>query len=129
MEIYSPWYGGFWESLVGLTKSALKKIFGRRHISLTLLETVIAEIEAVINDHPLIFVSSELGDVEPLTPAPLLHGRRITYLLHEMVDTDEIIDPSYTCMGILLLFANEQGSWHSSCKIFRRDGDMTTLHH
>ena len=90
----APWYGGFWERLVGLTKSAIKKVLGRRHISLTVLETIIVEIEAVINDHPLTFVSSELGDVEPLTPAHLLHGRRITYLPHKMVDTDEIIDPS-----------------------------------
>ena len=49
----------------------------------------------MINDRPLTFISSELGDVEPLTPAHLLHGRRITYLPHEMVDTDEIIDPRY----------------------------------
>lgn len=91
----APWYGGFWERLVGLTKTALKKVLGRRHISLTVLETIIVEIEAVINDRPLTYVSSELGDIEPLTPAHLLHGRRITYLPHEMVDTDEIVDPSY----------------------------------
>ena len=80
---------------MGLIKSALKKNLSRRHISLTLLETVIVEIEAVISDRPLTFISSELGDVEPLTPAHLLHGRRITYLPHEMVDADEIVDPGY----------------------------------
>ena len=91
----APWYGGFWERLIGLTKSAIKKVLGRRHISLMVLETIVIEIEAVLNDRPLTFVSSELGDVEPLTPAHLLHGRRITYLPHEMVDTDELIDPSF----------------------------------
>ena len=80
---------------MGLTKSAIKKVLGRHHISLTVLETVVVEIEAVTNDRPLTFVSLELGDIEPLTPAHLLHGRRITYLPHEMVDTDETIDPSY----------------------------------
>ena len=79
----------------GVTKSAIKKVLGRRHISLTVVQTIIVEIEAVINDRPLTFVSSELVDIEPLTPAHLLHGRRIIYLPHEMVDTDEIIDPSY----------------------------------
>ena len=53
----------------------------------------------MINDRPLTFISSELGDVEPLTPAHLLHGRRITYLPHEMIDTDEIIDPGYGDSG------------------------------
>ena len=92
-----------------------------------ILETIITEIEAVINDRPLAFVSSELCDVEPLTPAHLLHGRRmITYLPHKMVDTDEAIDPFY---GILLQLTGEQRCWHQSCKIFRRGGDMTTLRH
>jgi len=87
----APLYGGFWEWLVGLAK----KVLGRRHIPLTVLETIVVEIEAVINDRPLTFVSSELGDIEPLTPAHLLHCRRITYLPHEMVDIDEILDPNY----------------------------------
>jgi len=60
---------GFWEHLVGLTASALKKILGRRHISQTLLETIIVKIEAMINDRPLTFV---LGDVEPLTPEEMV---------------------------------------------------------
>ena len=67
----APWYGIFWEWLVGLTKSAIKKVLGRCHISLMVLETIIVEIEAVLNDCPLTFVSSELGDVEPMTPAHL----------------------------------------------------------
>ncbi|XP_065911194.1 uncharacterized protein [Dysidea avara] len=91
----APWWGGFWERMVGLTKSALKKVLGRRHISLTTLETVIVEIEAALNDRPLTFVSSEQGDIEPLTPAHLLHGRRITCLPHEVVEEDEFTDPTY----------------------------------
>ena len=90
----APWYGEFWERLMGLTKWAIKKVLGRCHISLIVLETIIVDIQTVINDRPLTFVSSELGDIEPLTPAHLLHGRRITCVTHEMVDTDEIIDPS-----------------------------------
>jgi len=55
----APWWGGFWEQMAGLMKSALKKVLGRRHISLNTLETVIAEIEAALNDRPLTFVPSE----------------------------------------------------------------------
>ena len=92
----APWWGRFWERMVGLTKSALKKVLGRRHVSLTTLETVITEIEAALNDRPLTFVSSEHGDLEPLTPTHLLHGRRITCLPHEPADDDELIDPNYS---------------------------------
>ena len=80
---------------MGLTKTAIKKVLGRRHVSLPTLETIVVEIEAVLNDRPLTLVSSELEDLEPLTPAHLLHGRRITCLPYQTVDTDEIDDPSY----------------------------------
>ena len=46
----APWYGGFWERLIGLTKMTLKKVLGRTFISLTGLQTVVTEIEAVLND-------------------------------------------------------------------------------
>ena len=91
----APWYGGFWERLIGLTKTAIKKVLGRRHVSLPTLEMIIVEIEAILNDRPLTFVSSEFGDPEPLTPAHLLHGRRITCLPHETVEFDELTDPNY----------------------------------
>ena len=91
----APWYGGFWERLVGVTKTAIKKTLGRRHVSLRTLEAIVVEIEAVVNDRPLTFVPSEADDPEPLTPSHLLHGRRITCLPHQMVETDEVLDPSY----------------------------------
>lgn len=43
----APWYGGFWERLVGLTKTAINKVLGQRHIFLPTLETIIVEIEAI----------------------------------------------------------------------------------
>ena len=91
----APWYGGFWERLVGLTKTTIKKVLGRRHVSLRTLETIVVEIEAVLNNRPLTFVSSEASDPEPLTPSYLLYGRRITCLPYQMMETDEVLDPSY----------------------------------
>ena len=38
------------------------------------------EIEAVLNDWPLTHVSSNLHDLEPLTPSHLLYGRKRTSL-------------------------------------------------
>ena len=56
----APWWGGFWERMVGLTKTALKKTLRRQHISLTTLETVVTEIEAALNDQPLTFAYQKL---------------------------------------------------------------------
>ena len=91
----APWYGGFWERLVGLTKIAIKKMLGRRHASLRTLETVVVEREAVINNSLLTFVSSEANDLKPLTPLDLLHGRRITCIPYQMMKSDVALDPSY----------------------------------
>ena len=91
----ASWYGGFWEQLIGLTKTAIKKVLGRRYVSLPILEMIIVEIEAILNNRPLTFVSSEFGDPEPLTPTHLLYGRRITCLPHETVEFDELTDPNY----------------------------------
>ena len=35
----APWFGGFWEHLIDLTKSAIKKVLGRAHVSLQVLQT------------------------------------------------------------------------------------------
>ena len=76
----APWYGGWWERLIGLTKSTLKKILGRAFVNLETLQTVVTEIEAILNDRPLTFVPSSIDNLEPLTPAHLLYGRKMTSL-------------------------------------------------
>ena len=91
----APWYGGWWERLIGLTKSTLKKVLGRARISLTTLQALVAEVEAVLNDRPLTYVSSDITDLEPLTPSHLLYGRRISSLPYIAVDKEEIDDPTY----------------------------------
>ena len=90
----APWYGGFWERLIGLTKSCLKKVLGRAHINLLTLQTLVVEIEAILNDRPLTYVSSDAQDPDPLTPADLLYGRHITSLPYRHVEEDELTDPT-----------------------------------
>jgi len=48
----APWYGGFWERLIGVVKVSLKKTLGRAYVTLPVLQTTIVEVEAVINDRP-----------------------------------------------------------------------------
>ena len=76
----APWYGGWWERLIGLTKTSLRKVLGRSLVTIEILQTVITEIEAMLNDRPLTPLPSNSDDLEPLTPSHLLHGRRLTAL-------------------------------------------------
>lgn len=85
----APWYGGWWERLIGLTKTSIKKVLGLSYVDYHTLSTVITEIEAVINDRPLTYISTAQSDLQPLTPSHLVSGRRITVLPHSRdVDLD-----------------------------------------
>ena len=92
----APWYGGFWERLIGMTKTVVRKVLGRSFITLEALQTLTVEIEAVLNDRPLTYLSSDIVDPEPLTPSHLLYGRRITTLPHPITEDEELTDPTYT---------------------------------
>jgi len=53
----APWYGGFWERLIGLTKMTLRKVLGKAFVTLPMLQTLIVEIEVVLNDRSLTHVT------------------------------------------------------------------------
>ena len=69
----SPWWGGFYERLVKSVKTSLKKILGKSLISFEELQTVLCDVETVINTRPLVYHSEEDLD-EVLTPSHLMYG-------------------------------------------------------
>ena len=69
---FAPWQGGFYERLVGLVKLSLKKSLGKSCLSSKELETVIVEVEAVLNSRPLVYVGCEIDSGVALTPAHFL---------------------------------------------------------
>ena len=73
----SPWWGGFYERLVRSVKLPLKKILGKARISYEEMETVLIDVEGVVNSRPLTYLYND-DVVEPLTPSHLLTGRNIS---------------------------------------------------
>ena len=72
----SPWWGGFYERLVRSVKTPLKKVVGKAKLNYEEMETIIIEIERIINTRPLTYLHDD--DVsEPLTPSHLLMGRNL----------------------------------------------------
>ncbi len=63
----TPWWGGFFERMVGTVKRCLRKILGNARLSYDELNTCLVEVEGTINDRPLTYVYDELSS-EPLTP-------------------------------------------------------------
>ncbi|KAK6750874.1 hypothetical protein RB195_002690 [Necator americanus] len=64
----SPWKGGFYERLVGLFKSAFKKAIKHTLLPLSQFQTLVAEIEAVLNSRPLLSISDTSSSPHVLRP-------------------------------------------------------------
>ncbi|XP_077534685.1 uncharacterized protein LOC144146623 [Haemaphysalis longicornis] len=76
----APWWGGFYERLVGLTKQALKKTLGTSYLTFEQLTTTLSEVEAMLNSRPLTHVYTEPSEPDALCPAFFLTGKRLTSL-------------------------------------------------
>ncbi len=71
----APHFGGVWEREVRSVKSALYTVLGTQSVPEEVLMTVLLEVEAILNSKPLGYVSSDVADVDPVTPSSLLMGR------------------------------------------------------
>ena len=83
----APWWGGFFERMVGTVKRCLKRVLGNARLTFDELITVLLEIEQTVNCRPLTYEYDEVGG-EMLTPAHLIHGRRLVSVPDEVKDED-----------------------------------------
>ena len=71
-----PWWGGFYERLVGIVKNSLKKVIGKTLCNYEQLRTYLCEIERVINQRPLTYVADENYE-EVSMPYHMIFGKNI----------------------------------------------------
>ncbi|KFM65615.1 hypothetical protein X975_22934, partial [Stegodyphus mimosarum] len=82
----------------GIEKTILRKILGRTSLFPEELETVLTEIEAVINCRPLTYIQD--NEPQVLSPAHFLLGQKLANLppvkyTHEVCSTKEILLKAY----------------------------------
>ncbi|GFQ99343.1 integrase catalytic domain-containing protein [Trichonephila clavata] len=70
------WWGGFYERIVRSVKTILRKVIGKSFLTSEELETILCEIEAVINSRPITYIDSDSTGNFPLTPSHFLLERR-----------------------------------------------------
>jgi len=102
----APWFGGFYERLIGMTKTSLRKALGRIIMSDEELQTIMCRVEAHLNDRPLTYVSDQPDDSLALTPSMLIQGYRYDSLPEPVLDPDEDDDP--TVMDTIHLTRRQQ---------------------
>ena len=76
----APWWGDFYERLIGLVKRRLKKTIGNTSLNVVELQTVLVEVEATLNSHPLTYPYTDIDDGSPLNPSHFLCGHRLRNL-------------------------------------------------
>ncbi|GFR00322.1 integrase catalytic domain-containing protein [Trichonephila clavata] len=86
----APWWGGFWERLVRSVKNCLKCVLGKTSLMYEELNTVLIEVEAVINSRPLTYVYNDVNEPDPLTPSHFTVGSRLTTLPSPKLNANSI---------------------------------------
>ncbi|XP_011698819.1 PREDICTED: uncharacterized protein LOC105456454 [Wasmannia auropunctata] len=72
----APWWGGWWERLIGILKALLRKILSKASLPYETLNTILCDAEAIINSRPLTYISGDPDDLTPLSPSMFLQEIR-----------------------------------------------------
>lgn len=75
----SPWWGGYYERMVGSVKRCLNKVIGNARLTFDELSTILVDVEGTLNSCPITYLYDEVG-IHPLTPSHLIYGRRLSQL-------------------------------------------------
>ena len=86
----SPWEGGFYERLVGVVKTCLRKSLYRRSLSYDEIITLLMEVMSTVNNRPLTYQGNSPELLTPLTPNHLIKGGTVDLIpsLDDHLDDD-----------------------------------------
>ena len=79
--------------MVKVVKTSLHKVIGKSILSYEELETVLIQIESIVNSRPLTFVLTE-EVCEPLTPSHLIYGKQLVSAINNKYIDDATFDIS-----------------------------------
>jgi hypothetical protein len=121
---FAPWMGGYYERLVGLVKRSLRKSLGKLTVSFDQLNTLLIEVEAILNTRPLVYVTSELDSGHTLCPSDFLTLNPKTGIIdinQEVDDDDYIARKLSSAEELLKTWKRGQNHLNNFWKIWREE--------
>uniref|UniRef100_A0A0M3IF98 Integrase catalytic domain-containing protein n=1 Tax=Ascaris lumbricoides TaxID=6252 RepID=A0A0M3IF98_ASCLU len=91
---HAPWKGGAYERMIGLLKRSLSKTLGRKVLRIEELQTLLCEIEAILNSRPITYVYESIHEGKAIRPIDFF-SPNVDLLISSSEDKDELSDPSY----------------------------------
>ena len=79
----APWWGGFFERLIGIMKRSFSKAIGRSLLTYQELEETLLDVETCMNNRPLLYQGEEF-EQPVLTPNTLLRGQQTPILEEDL---------------------------------------------
>ena len=83
----APWWGSSYERMIGTMKRCLRKVLSNARMTFEELQTVLVEVERILNSRPLTYEHDDVGS-EVLSPAHLICGRRPLSIPDHTVEDD-----------------------------------------
>ena len=111
---HSPWWGGIYERMVGLMKERMKFAFKSSKLSYPEFETVLCEVESLLNSRPLGVLRMDPGEPMPITPAHLGVNRPLLVIPDATVKNVED-------KGVLAKYRHQQALSRAFWRDFSRD--------
>ena len=136
----APHIGGVWERLVRSCKKAMYAVLGNRSVTEDVLSTTFCIVEQTLNARPLTPVSSDVNDLEALTPNHFLLGNKnvcLPYLpcAEEFVDHRKLFRQTQVYANLIwdrfrkeyLPTLNNRQKWRSTANETLKEGDLVWL--
>ncbi|UYV84140.1 hypothetical protein LAZ67_X001305, partial [Cordylochernes scorpioides] len=88
---FAAWWGGWWERLIRSMKNLLKRTLGKATLRKEQLAKMLEEVQSIMNGRPLTYISEEMEDPQPLTPAMFLrHKGNIKFPEGDLTEKDRL---------------------------------------